>query len=280
MRDWLVKAVINPQNPEREAVTRLAQVFSRFSFDAWWHDFVRGVAYQDPSGARALSAAFIANVKGHYADAVRHSFQAAKIFREQQNVAGELRARYELAYAQRRLLQMKNCQTRADLLQAQLAVTQYSWLQAQVAMELAICLNFISQPAESEAALSHSMQIASTSNLPICILRTIGFAQGLHSKQHHFEKALREGTAGLQQTGRSPSTERIYQFYAGFSVAAQELDLPGAAEVLMRHAVDILRTEDDKIQLGAALEQLSKLLAAQKDNLWRRGRSRRSKPAL
>ncbi len=266
LQSWLPGAVVNPESREHEAITRIANVSAQANSDMWWHDLLQSGSRLSPSAAEALTAASIANTKGYYAEAWKQSIRAEKIFRVKKNLAGKLRARYESVYAQRRLLQIKNCLARADPLQMQLAGTRYAWLQSQLAMERAVCLNLAGQLTESQAALSRSSQIARTSNLTISLLRSIGFAQGLDNRTHRFDDALREGTEGLRIYWTSPpSTERIYQLYAGFAVTAQDLHLPAEAEALMRHAVDILRTEPDKIQLGAALEELSKLLAAQKD---------------
>jgi CHAT domain-containing protein len=266
LQHWLADAVVNPESREYKALARLAKVSAAANSDVWWHDLLGSGSNLSRSGAEALAAASLANVRGYYAEASKQSFRAEKTFHRTKNLAGELRARYESVYAQRRLLQIKNCLARADPLQTQLAPTRYTWLQSQLAMERAVCLNLAGQLAESQAALSRSSQIAKTSNLSVSLLRSIGFAQGLDNRAHRFDDALRQGMDGLQIYWASPpSAERIYQLYAGFAVTAQDLHLPAEAESLMRHAIAILRTEPDRIQLGAALEELSKLLAAQQD---------------
>ena len=267
LRAWLTKAVENPTGLEHQAVERLALVSEHHSADQWWSDFLKAASNHDASGVTALSAAFVDNIKGFYADAMDKSLRAARIFRQQRNLPGELRARLESVYAQRRLLNGRNCLARANPLRAQLALTSYTWLQSQLGMEMAVCLNYVDQLKESGIVLSQSLSLAQKSNLPIAALRNIGFAQSLDNQQSRYKSALDEGVKGLHNYWQGPpSTERIYQFYTGFSRSAQALGLWAAAEAFMRHAIDLLQAEEDDIQKGAAWLELSKILAAEKSD--------------
>ena len=143
-------------------------------------------------------------MKGRYADAMEKSRRAEEIFAQQHNFPGELRARYEMVYAQRRHLQGDGCVAQARTLQAQLLGTRYSWLQSQVGMEMAVCLNYVEKIAESEAALLQSFHIAEKSCFPILLLRNVGFAQGLHNQQHKFDLAWQEGVQGLARYWDGP----------------------------------------------------------------------------
>ena len=109
LRNWLRKAVENTAGPENQAVKRLALVSKRHNGDRWWGDFLNAASHHDASGVEALRAAFLDNVKGLYAEAMDKSLRAARIFKQQRNLPGELRARLESVYAQRRLLNGKNC---------------------------------------------------------------------------------------------------------------------------------------------------------------------------
>lgn len=267
LRSWLAKAIANPAGLEHQAVKRLALVSKDHSADPWWHDFLDAASNRDASGIEALRAAFVDNIKGLYAEATDKSLRASRIFKQQRNLPGELRARLESVYAQRRLLNGKNCLSRAGPLRAQLALTSYTWLQSQLSMEIAVCLNYVDQLKESSIALSQSLSLAQKSDLPIAVLRNIGFAQSLDNQQGHYRSALDEGVKGLHNYWQGPpSPERIYQFYTGFSRSAQALGLWAAAEAFMRHAIDLLQAEEDDIQKGAAWFELSRILAAEKED--------------
>ncbi len=134
-------------------------------------------------------------------------------------------------------------------------------------MEIAVCLNYVDRLKESAIVLSQSRAIAKKSNLPIAVLRNIGFAQSLDNQQGDYESALQEGANGMHDYWQgTPSTERIYQFYTGFSRSAQALGLWAAGEVFMRHAIDLLQSQEDDIQKGAAWLELSKILSAEKND--------------
>ena len=266
LRSWLANAIANPSGQEYRAIKRLAHVSEDHSHDLWWRDFIQVASNHDASGVAALSAAFVDNIKGHYAEAIKESARSEKIFKQQKNLPGKLRARLESVYAHRRLLRGRDCLARARPLRARLTLTSYTWMQSQLGMEMAICLNYVDDLKESDALLSQSLSIAQKSHLPIAALRNIGFTQSLNNQQGNYASALEEGTRGLQDYWQGPaSTERIYQFYTGFSRTMQKLGLWAAAEIYMRHAVDLLQTEEDNIQKGAALLELAGVFAAEKN---------------
>jgi CHAT domain-containing protein len=266
LRSWLAKAVAGPSGLEHKAVERLALISKSNSSDRWWLDFLHAASSRDVAGVEALSAAFEDNKKGFYAKAMDQSVLAQGIFKHQ-NLAGELRAQLEIVYAQRRLLKGQTCLDQAQQLLNRLAGTRYTWLQVQVGMELAVCLNYADQLQKSGRELSRSLSLSQQSKLPIAALRNIGFRQSLDNQQGNYGDALEEGVKGLHEYWLGPpSTERIYQFYTGFSRSAQALGLWAAAEAFMRHAIDLLQGEEDDIQKGAAWLELSKILSAESED--------------
>jgi CHAT domain-containing protein len=264
---WLVNAMSDSQSSEHLAVTRLARILAKENSDMWWSDFITHAPTVGPTGSQALSMAFVANTKGHYADAIGKSVQAEKTFKRKGNSPGEFRARFEYVYAQQRLLHGKHCMAHAGPLEIQIIHTRYRWLQSQLAMELAVCLNYVSNFRETDAYLSRSYSIADDSHLPLTALRSIGFSQGLKIQQGKLNAAWQEGVRGLQAYWLGPpSTQRIYQFYAGFALCAGTSQRWSAAEAFLRHAIDLLRGEKDDIQKGAAWMELSKILIAERND--------------
>lgn len=263
---WLAPAMADPHNEEHRAISRLAGVMSHNHSDLWLQDFLGSPTTRDSSGARALSAAFTANTKGHYAEAIKQSHLAEELFHSQHDFPGELRARYESVYASQRFLHGKECLVRADPLETAVAATTYHWLQSQVALERAICLNFTSNLSAVSSELSSSLNTAKRFHFPILALRNIGISQGLEIQQGKYDAAWEAGLQGLGDywTG-PPSGQRVYQFYVGLALSAEHRELWSAAEVLLRHAINIL-TEEDSIQRGAALLELAKILIAEKQD--------------
>jgi CHAT domain-containing protein len=267
LRYWLFEAIARPESPERQAIVRVGQISERISGDPWWSDLLSATAGTDPSGAQALSTAFSENEKGHYGEAGAQALQAVNTFSQQQNPASELRAEYELVYAERRSLTGKECEVRAGPLQARVVRTRYYRLQSLLDTEIALCLNYVGKLKESEVTLLHSLQIAQNSHLPIAVLRNMAFSQSLHDLQRDYEPAMRDGIEGLRQYWDGPPcNERLYQFYAVFSRTAKKNGLLAASEAFMQRGVEILKTGDDNIQKAAALQELSNILVEEKEN--------------
>ncbi len=263
---WIARAVSHPESEERRAVERLAAVMSHKHPDLWLRDFIGPPTARDPSAALSLGSAVTANIKGHYGDAIEHSSQAERSFKAQHNLPGELRARYEAVYASQRFLNGRDCLTRAGPLERTVTAASYHWLQAQVAIERAICFNFIGKLPESASEMLSSFRIAQRFHFPILALRNIGISQGLEIQRGQYEAAWDHGLDGLRDywTG-PPSVQRLYQFYVGMALSAEQREFWSAAETLQGHAVDILG-KDDQIQRGAALLELSKILVADKQD--------------
>jgi CHAT domain-containing protein len=267
LQNWLTSAIANPRSPEYFAVSRLAQIESHTNSDLWLQDFLDRSSARDPSGIAALSAAFAANTKGHYAEAIKASEQAKKLFRKEKNFPGELRARYESVYASQRLLHGTDCLARADPLQKTVVLTTYHWLQSQLAIERAICLNFISSLSGIDSELSYSLTVAKQFHLPIIALRNIGISQSIDIQEGKYDTAWLSGIRGLKDYWAGPpSVQRLYQFYVGMALASEHMGLWAAADTLQNHAIDILgkQQDGDRIQRGAALLELANILIAEK----------------
>jgi CHAT domain-containing protein len=266
LRTWIEPAKRDALSDEYRAASRLARVMSHKHSDAWLQDFLGPPAVRDASAAHSLSAAFTANIKGHYAEAIQDSRWAARLFRHEHNSSGELRARYESVYATQRLLHGKNCVAQADAVAVAARTTSYHWLQSQIAIERAICLNFIGKLAESEAEMSSSARIAKQFRFPILALRSIGISQGLLIQRGKYDEAWEAGLRGIRSYWAGPpSVQRIYQFYVGLAFSAEHREFWPAAASLQSHALDILG-KDDLIQRSAALLELAKILVAIKED--------------
>lgn len=264
LEGWLSRAISEPGSLEYRAVSRLATAIHKEHSDPWLDDFLRSPTTRDALGPPALSAAVKANAKGHYLEAIKYSSQAERSFKALHNLPGLLRARYESVYASQRFLKGRDCADQAGPLKREAATRSYRWLQAQLAIESAICLNFIGNIRESDSELSTGLNLAQRSHFPVLALRDVGMAQSFEIQRGQFDLAWEEGLRGLDAYWRVPgSVQRIYQFYVGLALTAEHKGFWSAAAALQSHAVDILG-EDDLIQRGAALLELGKIFAAEK----------------
>jgi CHAT domain-containing protein len=261
LRNWIVRAVTNPESVEYQATSRLAQIMSRRHSDLWLQDFL---GRSTNRGAVALSAVITSNANGHYAQALKNATEAQNLFKREHNLPGELRVRFESVYAYQRLLHGADCLSRADPLQREAAATTYHWLQAQLAIERAICLNYHGRLSAADSELSSSLTTAQRFNFPLLSLRCIGISQGLKVQQGKYEEAWNLGISGLHEYWTHPSSaQREYQFYASSALSAEHMELWSAAENLLRRAIKILSAEEDSIQRGAAQLELAKILIAE-----------------
>src|SRR5262249_17988449 len=81
-----------------------------------------------------------------------------------------------------------------------------------------------------------------------------------------YDLAWNEGLRGLSAYWMGPaSVQRIYQFYVGMAMAAEHKGFWSAAASLQSHAIKILG-DGDRIQRGAALLELAKIFAAEKQD--------------
>ena len=264
VQNWLVHATVDPKSTDYQATSRLARLVSQRHSDPWLQDFLSRTGTHDPSGVLALSAANMANSKGHYAEAFKKSRQAENIFRQRRNLPGELRARYESVYATQRFLRGTACLARADPLEKATAQTTYHWLQSQIALERAICLNFVGRLSHADEELSSSFETAKRFHFPILALRDIGISQSLDIQRGKYAAAWDSGIRGLRNYWSGPSSlARMYQFYVSLAISAERMGLWSAAEALQRHAVGILEREDDQVQLGTARLELANILMAE-----------------
>lgn len=264
LRRWIVPAIADPQSAERRAISRLADIMRQKHSDSWLQDFLGPPRGRDSSGAAHLSAAVSANLKGHYAEALQESQRAEEFFHHQHSRPGELRARYESVYAHQRFVHGRECLSRSYPLEKSLAGSGYHWLQSQVAIERAMCLNFTGQLKAIGPALSSSLETANRFQLTILALRSLGISQGLENQQGKYEAAWESGLQGLHKYWTSqPSAQRVFQFYAGLARSAEHMELWSTAELLQSHAVNILDGEADRIQRGAAKIELAKILVAE-----------------
>ncbi len=252
---WLTKAVEDASSDEAKAVHRLAELLEQQHSDLWWRDFLKAVRPNDLPAVEALSAAFIANTNALPQEALQQSGKAAEWFAQHENVAGELRARFEQVYALKRMLASSPCLMHARNLSRRLADTQYYWLKAQVAMEEATCENWVSDYKSVGANVALSRKVAEDRHFPELQLRITGMDAGMKRLQKKYDDAWEEAVAGLHGYWQGLySPDRLLQFYAAMYLSAQEIHLSHASQALMLQAVAIReRNSPDNLTLKTVL---------------------------
>jgi|GEM_PF-1088133 len=207
-----------------EALKILSSVLITKHDDHWLSDLMGATqSTRFPAAIRALQQAVSANAAGNFIAAVRNSDEAARLFRQARNVAGELRARVEDIYATERLFQGTHCLAVASQMQNALRYRQYPWIQGQLYLEESNCWLQIGDFDRAHRYLENALTSVEKSQYPILQLRAVGRAATLH-----FELGDLGGAHSLDRSGLTRYWEgsfspiRAYQFYSDLCAMAQE----------------------------------------------------------
>lgn len=239
LRYWLPEAVEKPQSNAALASRRLAEVLQDHS-DPWLRDLLNRTLRDQLSTVNMLGKALTANKQGRYYEAAKQAQDAAISFARQHNVPGELLAQFEQVYASQRNLEPVECAAQAQHLWNELSRTNYRWLQGQVALEKATCLNLNADLNDATRELAASAKIAQDSDFPVLHLRILGLSAGIERLQNRPDQSWRKAVQGLRICSEQvcPS-ERLYQFYSVLEQYAQKEHFPHMQEALLRQAIAI-----------------------------------------
>jgi len=281
LRYWLPEAIENPGSDAARASHELAVVMELQHSDPWLSDLLRTSQHNDLPALRALAYALSASKRGLYRESIEQSQDAATIFAQHRNLPGEYRARLEEVYAHQRTLEATRCLAGAERLGSQLSRTKYRWLQAQLAVEKATCLNFTANLNAAQRMLVISKKIAEDSNFPILGLRILGLNAGIDRLQDRDTDSWKKGVEGLAKcSGAAYHAERLFNFYSILEQYAEKKHLLRAQEALLRNAIAI-READSPEDKNAILEgqiygRLSVVSLALKEDAFAKEAARKS----
>lgn len=268
---WLPMAAQNKQSKYFLATQQLASILEQSHSDPWLRNFLAALPKKpDQSHAvQALSTAFLANEEGRHDEATQQAEIALRGFRESGNLPGELRARFEELYALRIKLQSSDCLERASKLREKLAGTAYTWLQAQTSVESAQCESFVGEPEESDHDTQEALGTAGRGKFPVLEMRILGISASLNHQLGKNSVSWNLAIQGLERywNGSYPAT-RLDQFYAVMWQCARDKGYLRAAEVFLRHTIELRedRTagmERNEIREGMLHLHLANILQAE-----------------
>jgi CHAT domain-containing protein/cytochrome c-type biogenesis protein CcmH/NrfG len=144
VRSWLPQAFPEERaiaNPEASmALFFLAKLTSERHGDDWLPDLLQGSPAPHFSQAIvALAGAVKANETGDYEISRQQALLAERLFSGSGNVAGRLRAQFELAYSNQATRRTGECRRAATVALAQSERFNYPWLQIQLGLQKAVC---------------------------------------------------------------------------------------------------------------------------------------------
>jgi len=281
LRSWLPEAVKNPQGRSAQASRELAVVLERQHSDPWLSDLLRTTRQDDRPALLALGRALTSNKRGLFRESIEQSQDAATIFAQHHNLAGELRARLEEMYANQLALDAAGCLAGAQRVWKRVSHTKYRWLQAQLAVEKATCLNLTTNLNAAQQQLAASEKIADVSNFPVLRLRILALTASIDRLQNRDAESWQKGVRGLAKCseGVYPSL-RLYNFYSVLEQYAQKKHFLHAQQALLRNAIAIREADppEDKnvIIEGANYGRLSIVSLALKEDALAREAAQKS----
>lgn len=273
---WLPDMMKHPGGDSSLAYTALADLLKKKDSDGLLSDLLSALHPDDLPAVSALGAALIANNEGKYAVAIKNAGIASDLFAKAHNRAGELWAHYAEVYGNQRS-HLPACMAGANSLDLELQVTTYHWLQGNLALERAICLNYTGDFEEDkiDPYLGSSLTIALQYRFPVLHLRALGIAGGIR-RQHNLiceqteDKELVELRGLKEYWSGVYSRERLYQFYAVRAQCAEQEDLLYEAKALYEWLIQMranMPTENqDKTVVGSLYLYLADVLMSLHDD--------------
>ena len=257
LREWLPTAIEDPRSEAGRAIRKLADLLADQHSDPWLKDFLQVTGPGDVPTLEALGQALDKNSEGLYGEAAERAREAQAGFSVHHNTPGELRARREGVYAEQRVLKGRDCVAHAAPLIEKLSLTRYGWLQAQLALDEAACMNMGEEFSNALDEVKASMVFADKDAFPVLKLRILGLSASIKRRQKNYSECWQENVKGLSlySQGRYP-VERLYQFYSVMAQYAEDRQLLYAQNSLLRQALALqqaLPAKDQDIVLQAAI---------------------------
>jgi CHAT domain-containing protein len=251
LKTWFLELASSRAPEAAQAIHTLADVLEQQHGDPWLKDFLSRRQPGDWRGIQALSSAITNNRRGAHAVAKLEAEAAEQIFARTANSPGVLRSQFEAMYANQRSLDSAGCVEQAPRLESALRGTAYRWLQIQLALTQASCLNRNEDFAAADEKLAIGYQNAVTFRFHILQLRALMLDAGMKVTRGDCDASFRSAAAGLNLYWRGPSSPFwLYQLYSTMKQCLEKQNLMRpfeakwhAEEALERRMIAILETE-------------------------------------
>jgi CHAT domain-containing protein len=138
-------------------------------------------------------------------------------------------------------------------LEQQLRGLEYRWIEAQLALEEAICQGMIGNFEVGREALDRAVAIAEASNYGVLGLRALGMRASYYTDAGNTADAWSNDMEGLVRywDGRYPH-QRAFQFYSDLAISAQKRSRWHLAAMLQREAASMIsRTPNRSVEAMA-----------------------------
>jgi tetratricopeptide (TPR) repeat protein len=252
----------------RLALDALSEMLRAKHEDLWLSDLL--ATRNSPlmaSAVIALEEGAAANARGDFQLANIKAAQAAQLFRRSSNVAGELRARYEVVYALHQTQLGRRCLAAAIPLAKRLPPGRYPWVQAQLDLELSSCWEQVGDFDESARCVARALVLTEKAGYGALHLRALGIAATLQSDKGNDGTAYSIDQKGLARYWNgSYLPMRAYQFYSDLAFPAQESDRWHLAMALQKEAVSAITLTEQHLGAALAHQRLARVASAVGDH--------------
>jgi CHAT domain-containing protein/cytochrome c-type biogenesis protein CcmH/NrfG len=248
LEDWLPDTASNRSSSDTRsdsagrALQNLSELLVSRHSDPWLRDFLNEIAAHpdDWLGVSALARSLRVDPTSDAIGARESALRAAAIFRRNKSKAGELRALFEITYADQLSRESKRCKAEAEHEQT----ANYPWLQAQMLLELAACSDLSDERSRNLA--SEAMKLAKQHHYNSIDLRAITFLAGLYQSMGDPQLSWKNSYAGLGRywTGVFPPM-RGYSLYAGLDLLAEDNQQWYLDVSLIQEALTLIQTDPD-----------------------------------
>jgi len=239
--------------------------------DSWLSDFLD--ARQSSKATEMLHDAMQANKMGDLDGAIRAADAAIRLFHQNNNQPGGLRAQFERLYALRRKSQGQSCSKESATLDQAVKKTGYSWLRIQILLERTSCLAMSDNFDDAWETVAHVQTLAKFDNYQSLQLRAIATEAALHSNEGRLAQAWSTSATGLSLFFEHAfPSERGFQFYSELEFSSEEAGQWNLAALLQKEAIFYIRSlgrfdfeATANFHLAAVEEALGNKESAEKD---------------
>jgi CHAT domain-containing protein len=248
LEDWLPSIASNRSGDDvrsdstSAALRDLSELLICRNSDPWLRDFLKEIAAEpnDWSGVGALARSLRANPTSDSDHARKSARQAAVVFSRNNSKAGELRALFEITYADQLSRESKRCKAEAESEET----ANYPWLRAQMLLEIAACSDLSDERSRNLA--SEAIKLAKQHHYNSLELRATTFLAGLYQSMGDPQLAWKNSYAGLGHywNGVYPPM-RGYNLYAGLDLLAEDNQQWYLDISLIQEALTMIQTDPD-----------------------------------
>jgi CHAT domain-containing protein/tetratricopeptide (TPR) repeat protein len=271
LTDWLPAVVdssrIGSSHDGSLALVTLEAVLREQHHDEMLGDLLAGPRGSPwTQGAKELSAAMRANLRGEPQEVVAHAVSSISFFRQAKNKAGEAAARFEWLSGINRLQMADRCAPIASASLKMLDLPRYPWVNANLLFEASTCDFMAGKQEEALEYARRARRVADRSHYKVLGLEGEWILDGVSTPWIATHDAWNRISAGLDEFWHYPYPALAGEgFYTDLGYAAQVEGWWYCAEAVFRESVAIHSSHGDTSVSAAAHHLLGKAAEAAGD---------------